>query len=164
MGTVHGRAPRVRVGRHGQGATASILIVSALTDCTERVDRVDLIPPPDGDGLAARADAYAAAPLLNCLLRELAEPVADSGGLRTYRLPGGARLLRVRGTRRPADPEVFAAGRWHRLGHTELVKLVAEELRRHTGLSNHDLPAEMIDSREAVAALLAARARAEPPA
>ncbi|MFE7170465.1 IucA/IucC family protein [Streptomyces sp. NPDC057616] len=128
------------------------------------MDRVDLIPPPDGDGLAARADAYAAAPLLNCLLRELAEPVAEAGGLYTYRLPGVARLLRVRGTRRPAFPEVFTAGRWHPLGHTELVKLTAEELRRHTGLSSHDLPAEMIDSREAVAALLAARARAEAPA
>ncbi|MGY6021277.1 IucA/IucC family protein [Streptomyces spinosirectus] len=127
------------------------------------MDRVDLIPPPAGDDLAARADAYAAAPLLNCLLRETAEPVAESGALHTYRLPGVDRLLRVRGTRRPAAPEVYAAGHWHPLGHTELVKLVAEELRRHTGLSNHDLPAEMIDSREAVAALLAARARATPP-
>ncbi|MFJ9541061.1 IucA/IucC family protein [Streptomyces sp. NPDC101225] len=125
---------------------------------------MDLSPPPDGDGPAARADSYAAAPLLNCLLRELAVPVAGSGDLRTYRLPGTGRLLRVRGTRRPAAPEVSASGRWHRLGHTELVKLVTEELRRHTGLSNHDLPAEMIDSREAVAALLAARARATAPA
>ncbi|MFG2786289.1 IucA/IucC family protein [Streptomyces sp. NPDC048419] len=127
------------------------------------MDRVDLIPPPAGDDLAARADAYASAPLLNCLLRELAEPAAEAGALRTYRLPGVDRLLRVRGTRRPAAPEVYAAGRWHHIGHTELVKLVAEELRRHTGLSNHDLPAEMIDSREAVAALLAARARATAP-
>ncbi|MFR0356268.1 IucA/IucC family protein [Streptomyces sediminimaris] len=127
------------------------------------MDRVDSIPPPTGDDLAARADAYAAAPLLNCLLREVARPVADSGGLRTYRLPGVDRLLRVRGVRRPTGPEVYAAGHWHRIGHTELVKLVAEELRRHTGLSNHELPADMIDSREAVAALLAARARAREP-
>ncbi|WP_399185511.1 IucA/IucC family protein [Streptomyces sp. TLI_185] len=176
---------------------------------------MDLIPPHAGDDPADRADAYAAAPLLNCLLREVAEPIMepaaprpaglsgagagassgsawsgpdiatdgapvwfgldpatdgapvpsapDTRALRTYRLPGTGRLLRVRGERRPADPEVFAAGHWHHIGHTELVKLVAEELRRHTGLSNHELPAEMIDSRDAVAALLAARARATAP-
>ncbi|MEU6144117.1 IucA/IucC family protein [Streptomyces sp. NPDC047081] len=120
------------------------------------MDRVELIPPPAGDDAA---DAYAAAPLLNCLLREVAEPA----GRGRYRLPGVDRLMRVRGGRRPRDPEVYAAGRWHHIGHTELVKLVAEELRRHTGLSNHELPAEMIDSRDAVAAILAARARATPP-
>lgn len=125
------------------------------------MDRVDFTPP--GDDLAERADAYAAAPLLNCLLREVAQPLPDPGARRVYRLPGGGRLLRVRGERRPAEPEVYAAGEWHRVGHTELVKLVAEELRRHTGLSNHELPAEMIDSRDAVAALLAARARVAAP-
>ncbi|MFF5496730.1 IucA/IucC family protein [Streptomyces aquilus] len=118
--------------------------------------RVDLIPPD-------AADAYAAAPLLNCLLREVAEALPGSGEPRTHRLPSG-RLLRVRGERRPAEPEVHAGGHWHRVGHTELVKLVAEELTRHTGRSNHELPAEMIDSRDAVAALLTARARATPPA
>ncbi|WP_432133740.1 IucA/IucC family protein [Streptomyces sp. bgisy154] len=137
----------------------------------ERVDRTpppaDPVPAPDA------ADAHAAAPLLNCLLREVAEPLPEPAGTppggaasrtrRTYRLPGG-RLLRVRGTRRPAEPEVYADGRWHRLGHGELVKLTAEVLRRHTGLSNHELPAEMLDSRAALAALLAARARTEPPA
>ncbi|MFG2946959.1 IucA/IucC family protein [Streptomyces adustus] len=120
-------------------------------------------------GVTDPADAYAAAPLLNCLLREVARPLgdpadpADPGERPVYRLPGGDRLLRVRGTRRPAEPEVYAAGAWHRLDHAELVKLVAEELRRHTGLSNHELPAEMIDSRDAVAALLTARAAATPP-
>ncbi|MFF7307934.1 IucA/IucC family protein [Streptomyces sp. NPDC008137] len=109
------------------------------------------------------ADAYAAVPLLNCLLREVARPQRREGEHRVYRLPGGDRLLRVRGTRRPAEPEVEGPDGWQRVGHTELVKLVAEELRRHTGLSNHELPAEMIDSREAVAALLEARDRATPP-
>ncbi|MFD5479834.1 IucA/IucC family protein [Streptomyces hawaiiensis] len=134
------------------------------------MERVDLMPPPADDDSAhgddaatGLADAYAAVPLLNCLLREVARPVRREGGHRIYRLPGGNRLLRVRGTRRPAEPEVEADGAWHRVGHTELVKLVAEELRRHTGLSNHELPAEMLDSRDAVAALLAARARATPP-
>ncbi|MEU1165690.1 IucA/IucC family protein [Streptomyces sp. NPDC005921] len=136
------------------------------------MERVDLMPPSDAVG--ERADAYAAAPLLNCLLREVARPQPDTGEgeprepgkpgePRVYRLPGGGRLLRVHGARRPAAPEVYADGAWHRIGHTELVKLVAEELRRHTGLSNGDLPAEMIDSRDAVAALLTARARATAP-
>ncbi|MFD7281956.1 IucA/IucC family protein [Streptomyces sp. NPDC059862] len=131
------------------------------------MERVDPILPPVGaaapahDDVADRADAYAAAPLLNCLLREVALPLPGRPGV--HRLPGVDRLLRVRGGRRPAEPELYTAGRWHRLDHTELVKLVAEELRRHTGLSNHELPAEMLDSRNAVAALLAARARATPP-
>ncbi|GAA3503833.1 IucA/IucC family protein [Streptomyces prasinosporus] len=140
---------------------------------------MDLLPPPADDaarraGPAGLADAYAAVPLLNCLLREVAQPLPGPSGpdarpargtgeLRTYRLPGVDRLLRVRGVRRPAAPEVRADGAWRRIGHTELVELVAEELRRHTGLSNRELPAEMIDSRDAVAALLAARARATPP-
>ncbi|MER6027588.1 IucA/IucC family protein [Streptomyces sp. NPDC001851] len=117
--------------------------------------------PADADAVGRRADAYAAAPVLNCLLREVAEP--DPGDPRVHRLPSG-RLLRVRPGRRPADPEVRAAGAWHRVGHTELVKLVTEELRRHTGLAGGDVPAEMADSRDAVAALLTARARATPPA
>ncbi|MDN3021819.1 IucA/IucC family protein [Streptomyces sp. S.PB5] len=116
---------------------------------------MDLISP-------AAADTYAAAPLLNCLLREVAEALPGAGELRTHRLPSG-RLLRVRGERRPAEPEVNTGGDWHRIGHTELVKLVAEELTRHTGLSNHELPAEMIDSRDAVAAILTARVRATAP-
>ncbi|CAM5238517.1 Siderophore synthetase component OS=Streptomyces albaduncus OX=68172 GN=FHS32_001223 PE=3 SV=1 [Streptomyces griseoloalbus] len=104
--------------------------------------------------------------MLNCLLREVAEPLpgaARPDGPRTYRLPHTRRLLRVRGARRPTAPEVHTAGSWRLLTHTELVKLVAEELRRHTGRSNHELPAEMLDSRDAVAALLAARDQAAPP-
>lgn len=122
---------------------------------------MELTPPIDD--VAERADAYAAAPLLNCLIREVARPCPDPDGRRTYRLPGGDRLLRVRDGRRPTAPEVYAEGGWQRIDHPELVKLVAEELRRHTGLPNDELPAEMIDSREAVAALLAARDRAPVP-
>ncbi|WP_405773917.1 IucA/IucC family protein [Streptomyces sp. NBC_01538] len=116
-------------------------------------------PParPAHDGTGARADAYASAPLLNCLLREVARPVTGPGEPRVYRLPSGQRLLRVRGGRRPAAPEVNTGGAWHRVAHAELVKLVAEELQAHTGLSNPELPAEMADSRDAVAALLTAR-------
>ncbi|GGJ34487.1 IucA/IucC family protein [Streptomyces brasiliensis] len=114
------------------------------------------------DDVGERADAYAAAPLLSCLLREVAEPLDAPGDRRVYRLPGG-RLLRVRGERRPAEPEMHAAGAWLRIGHTELVKLVAEVLRGYTGLPGDDLPAEMIDSRDTVVALLTARARATAP-
>lgn len=140
--------------------TPAILIVSARKNRKEPVERVDLIPPVDG--LAARADALAAAPLLNCLLREVAEPRPGDGVRQVYRLPSG-RLLRVRGTRRPAEPEVHADGAWHRLDHRGLVGLVGTELHHRTGLTNPGLPAEMLDSRDAVAALLAARARATPP-
>ncbi|MFG3015218.1 IucA/IucC family protein [Streptomyces cinerochromogenes] len=133
------------------------------------MDRVDLTPPtgagrtPPTGAVGRRADAYAAAPLLNCLLREVAEPLPGTGDRRVHRLPDG-RLLRVRAGRRPTDPEVHTNGAWRRIGHPELVKLVAEELRRHTGLPGGDLPAEMIDSREAIAALLTARAHATAPA
>ncbi|WP_329260659.1 IucA/IucC family siderophore biosynthesis protein [Streptomyces sp. NBC_01478] len=125
------------------------------------MDRVDFTPP--GDDVAERADAYAAAPLLNCLLREVARPLPDPGERHVFRLPGSGRLLRVRGERRPAEPEVCTDGDWRPVGHAELVKLVAEELTRHTGVSNHELPAEMTDSRDAVAALLTAREGATAP-
>jgi siderophore synthetase component len=125
------------------------------------MERVDPMPPSDDVG--QRADAYAVAPLLNCLLREVAQPLPEPGERRVYRLPGGGRLLRVRGERRPTEPEVHADGVWQSLGHAELVKLVADELRRHTGVSNDELPIEMADSRDAVAALLTARAGATAP-
>ncbi|MEV8533596.1 IucA/IucC family protein [Streptomyces sp. NPDC051211] len=105
------------------------------------------------------ADAYASAPLLNCLLQEAAERV--DGGI--HRLRGSGRLLRVAGGRRPVRPELRTAAGWRPLGHAELVKLTADELRRSTGVPNDELPAEMADSREVVAALLAARNGARPP-
>jgi siderophore synthetase component len=145
------------------------------------MDPVDVNPPRADVGTAA--DAQAAAPLLNCLLREAGEPVGPG----VHRLAASGRLLRVRGTRRPADPEVLTdgtrrpagpetdgswhrndpealtSGPWRRLTHAELVDLTADELRLRTGLVNPELPAEMLDSRAAVAAFLAARAHATPP-
>nr|WSX48264.1 IucA/IucC family siderophore biosynthesis protein [Streptomyces sp. NBC_00974] len=113
---------------------------------------------------SSAADAYAAAPLLNCLLREAAERTGGGeGATRSYRLLGSGRLLRVRAGRRPEGPELRTSGGWHPLSHTELVKLVSDELRQYTGVSNDELPVEIADSREAVASLLAARAAAEPP-
>ncbi|MGW0710068.1 IucA/IucC family protein [Streptomyces sp. NPDC002643] len=121
------------------------------------MDPVDATPPLSG--IDRTADAVAIAPLLNCLLREAARPV-EAG---VHRLSATGRLLRVHGTRRPTDPELLIDGSWRRLTHTELVALTAEELRLLTGLSNAELPAEMLDSREAVAAILAARVHARPP-
>ncbi|MFD7627018.1 IucA/IucC family protein [Streptomyces sp. NPDC059851] len=109
--------------------------------------------------LNAVADARAAAPLLNCLLREAADP--EGGGV--HRLRGSGRLLRVRPGRRPAHPELGTADGWHPLAHSALVKLVADELLRYTGAPNDELPVEMADSRAAIAALLGARSVAEPP-
>ncbi|MFJ3514324.1 MULTISPECIES: IucA/IucC family protein [unclassified Streptomyces] len=134
--------------------------------------------------LNAAADAYAATPLLNCLLREAADPVAPDGtdrpgrpgrpgeghdastgtGVRAHRLRGSGRLLRVRGGRRPVRPELRTEDGWHPLSHTELAKLVSDELGRFTGVPNDELPVEITDSRDAIAALLAARTAAEPPA
>ncbi|MFJ6508131.1 IucA/IucC family protein [Streptomyces sp. NPDC091879] len=128
------------------------------------MDRVDFKPTvfpalTRGDTDEA-ADAYAAAPLLNCLLREVAEPTPEPG---VHRLPGGGALLRVRGTRRPVEPEVHADGAWRPLGHPQLVRLTADELFRATGVANTELAAEMTGSRDVVAALLRARARTTPP-
>ncbi|CAM5545690.1 hypothetical protein SVIOM74S_08572 [Streptomyces violarus] len=76
---------------------------SAHGDCAhgDSAHGVSAQDDPVTDGLAERADAYAAVPLLNCLLREVARPVSETGEHRVHHLPGGDRLLRVRGTRRP---------------------------------------------------------------
>lgn len=118
---------------------------------------MDRMEPVD---LNAAADTYAATPLLNCLLREAAE--ALGGGV--HRLRGSGRLLRVHGGRRPVRPELRTADGWQPLSHGELVKLTSDELGGFTGIPNDELPVEIADSRDTVAALLAARAAAEPPA
>ncbi|MDJ0379981.1 IucA/IucC family protein [Streptomyces sp. G-G2] len=107
----------------------------------------------------ATADEYAAAPLLNCLLREAADPQGDG----VHRLRGSGRLLRVHAGRRPTRPELRAPDGWQPLGLTDLIKLTSDELRQYTGVSNDELPAEIADSRAAVGALLKARAAAVPP-
>lgn len=70
----------------------------------------------------------------------------------------------MRAGRRPERPELETGAGWHPLTHTELVKLVSDELRQYTGVSNDELPVEIADSRETIAALLAARAATPPPA
>ncbi|MFD7032381.1 IucA/IucC family protein [Streptomyces sp. NPDC059917] len=112
--------------------------------------------------VTAAADEYAAAPLLNCLLREAAEPEGDAAG-GVHRLLGSGRLLRVRAGRRPGRPELRGADGWYPLSHTDLIKLTSDELRRYTGAANDELPAEIADSRAAIGAILAARASATAP-
>ncbi|WP_435813646.1 IucA/IucC family protein [Streptomyces tauricus] len=159
----------------------------ATDGLAEAADGAEAVEAADA---ADVADAIASAPLLNCLLREIGEPEPEPetetepeprsgsvperrpgpvperapGARRVYRLPAGDRLLRVRDGRRPRDPELLTDGTWQRLGHAELVKLTAEELRLHTGLSNSELPAETTAGRDAVAAILAAREGVAPPA
>ncbi|MFJ5549487.1 IucA/IucC family protein [Streptomyces sp. NPDC093225] len=134
---------------------------------------MNAIPVTADPTTAPTADALAVIPLLNCLLRELADPVTDRPadlldqappGPRTYRLRAGGDLLRVRGRHRPHHPELWSGQGWRRLHHPDLVDLVTREMVLTTGRSNDALADEMAESHEAVAAILAARARTEAPA
>ncbi|WP_424210665.1 IucA/IucC family protein [Streptomyces sp. BI20] len=121
-------------------------------------------PPPAAD-LAARADALAAVPLLNCLAQELGDPVPDPpAGHREFRLRGTGARLRVRAGRRPAAPELVTPAGPRALDHGDLVAVATRELAAHTGVDNDELPAEIADSREVVAEVLRARARTAAPA
>ncbi|WP_338493257.1 IucA/IucC family protein [Streptomyces sp. SJL17-4] len=125
------------------------------------------------DALARTADALAVTPLLNCLLREAADPAADTatdpprrGGPAPYavhRLRVSGRLLRVRPGHRPSAPELWTGRSWRSLRHAELVDLAVQEMYASTGRANPALAAEMAASRTAVQAVLAARARVAPP-
>ncbi|TDC24774.1 IucA/IucC family siderophore biosynthesis protein [Streptomyces sp. 8K308] len=113
---------------------------------------------------ARAADELAVPPLLNCLLRETADPAgAPRAGHVTHRLRFSGRLLRVRAGHRPSQPELWAGGAWRPLRHAALVDLAVEEMRTATGRLNDPLAAQMAASRAAVEALLAARARTAPP-
>ncbi|WP_187414733.1 IucA/IucC family C-terminal-domain containing protein [Nonomuraea sp. PA05] len=118
----------------------------------------DSLLPATGPGLEAESLAVTA--LLNCLVREVARP-AEPGALL---LPETGRLLRVGGTRYPTSPALRTPDGWRPLTLTELVELTADELRAATGVANAALPAEILDSRDVTAALLAARRATVPPA
>lgn len=76
-----------------------------------------------------RADALSATALLNCLIREVAEPAAaPDAGHAVHRLPATGRLLRVRAGRRPTEPCVRTDGGWLPLTFEALVALTADEL------------------------------------
>ncbi|MBD0707752.1 MULTISPECIES: IucA/IucC family protein [unclassified Streptomyces] len=121
--------------------------------------------------LTRAADALAVTPLLNCLLREAAEPasaVPDTGreepsDRSVHRLRASGRLLRVRPGHRPSSPELWNGRSWRALDHAALVDLAVQEMSATTGRSNPALAAEMAASRSAVRAVLAARARTTPP-
>ncbi|MET9874090.1 IucA/IucC family protein [Actinacidiphila glaucinigra] len=111
-----------------------------------------------------RAEALSATALLNCLLREVAEAAGEDGGRPVHRLPATGRLLRVRAGRHPAGPELRTADGWRPLPLEALVDVVAAELTARTGVAGTELPAEIGDSRDVLAALLEAREHAPPPA
>jgi siderophore synthetase component len=111
-----------------------------------------------------RADVLSTTALLNCLIREVAGPGTDeASGHLVCRLPATGRLLRVRAGRHPCEPCVRVDDDWLPLSFAGLVALTADELGRHTGIPNNTLATEITDSRDVIAALLDARAFAQPP-
>ncbi|MEV0619776.1 IucA/IucC family C-terminal-domain containing protein [Nonomuraea sp. NPDC050404] len=132
------------------------------------------------------AEALAVTALLNCLIREVARPAGPG----IFLLPATGHVLRAGGARFPSEPALLApSGRhplpsaeavpsvrsppasaeavpsgWWPLSLGELVALAAAELRAGTGVRNDALAAEIIDSRDVTAALLAARRYTLPPA
>lgn len=101
------------------------------------------------------ATALAMTGLLNCVVRELATAAGDGGLL----LPATGRVLGVTRGRWPSAP-VLPPDRPVTLDG--LVGVVEAELRARTGVDNRTLGAEIADSRDVIAALLAARSRATP--
>jgi siderophore synthetase component len=112
--------------------------------------------------------------LLNCLIREVAEPerqVADDGDYVRIRLPRSGRLLRARlrrpsagigprltgeaeelaGSGGPAGPPGGAAC-WRSVGWSELAELVAAELTLATGVQNPEFTVQVRDSHAAMTA------------
>lgn len=106
-----------------------------------------------------RADASAMTALLGCVLRELA--VAEGADLL---LPATGQRLRVRPGRWPGDPVLLTPDGPEPLTLDGLVAVAERELRARTGVANSTLAGEIADSRDVIAALLAARAERTPPA
>ena len=110
-------------------------------------------------GQKEQADALAMTALLNCVVRELAVP--DGDGLL---LPACGRRLSVEPGRWPGGPSLLTPEGPRPLGLDGLVALAEQELRARTGVDNSTLAAEIADSRDVIAVLLAARERRTPPA
>ncbi|MCK2213871.1 IucA/IucC family siderophore biosynthesis protein [Actinomadura sp. ATCC 31491] len=123
----------------------------------------DGLLPPGGPEREAwtGATALTVTALLNCLVREVARPGPEAGA---HVLPATGHVLRVHGSRFPADPELRTPRGWRPLPLDELIALTAAELRARTGVENAALPAEIRHSRDVTAVLLAARRATEPPA
>ncbi|MEV4461604.1 IucA/IucC family protein, partial [Microbispora sp. NPDC049633] len=118
------------------------------------------------DPHAAPAEEAALGALLRCWLREVGGPRGDvraAGPHLTLRVAGTPVRVRARGgiaLRFDGPPEQLAEGRWRPLDLPSLVALVERELDG----GNEEFAAQVRAGREAVAAILAARARAVPPA
>ncbi|MBP2707610.1 iron transporter [Microbispora sp. RL4-1S] len=144
--------------------------------------------PTDPDTLAEEATVAA---LLRCCLRELGGDAAPGRALADDVTPGRALsghaagpylTLRVAGTlvrvrarggialRFDGPPEQLSGGVWRPLTSDLLITLVERELaaragdERNTGERNGEFAAQVTSSREAIAAIVAARRRAAAPA
>jgi siderophore synthetase component len=100
--------------------------------------------------------------LLNCLIREVAEPerqVADDGDYVRIRLPRSGRLLRAR-LRRPSAgiaPRLTGEAEelresWRAVGWDELAEMVSAELTLATGVRNAEFACQVRDSHAAMTA------------
>ncbi|MEU5867837.1 IucA/IucC family C-terminal-domain containing protein [Nonomuraea sp. NPDC047529] len=128
---------------------------------------IDGLLPPAGPApeahdrqAADEAETLAVTALLNCLLREVAEPT--TGG--SWVLPATGHVLHVRPGRYPAAPALGTPDGPRPLSLAGLVALTEDELRTGTGHANPTLAGEIMDSRDVMATLLSARRTATPPA
>ncbi len=118
------------------------------------------------DGWERRADTITGTAVLNCLRREVTAVggrLVSDGTHTTIELPRTGTLLRARHGRWTSDPERFGGGIWQPLTWSELAHAVAEELTRHSGVAADEFLAEIADSRNAITAMLRARADAAVP-
>ncbi len=117
-------------------------------------------------GRSGQADDLAMTALLNCVMRELAVPGPDG----SLSLPATGQRLTVDAGRRPRRPVLHTPQGPRPLtldgtdGTVSLVAVAERELRARTGVDNDTLAGEIADSRDVIAALLAAREQAAPPA
>ncbi|MEZ0089627.1 IucA/IucC family siderophore biosynthesis protein [Streptacidiphilus sp. EB129] len=114
-----------------------------------------------------QADVLAMTGLLNCVVRELAVPGPGPEGASdgsSLRLPASGRTIRVGPGRWPSAPALETPQGPLPLTLAGLVDVAEGELRARTGVDNTTLTDEIADSREVIAALLAARERARPAA
>ncbi|MFI7105880.1 IucA/IucC family protein [Nonomuraea sp. NPDC050227] len=130
---------------------------------------IDGLLPPAGPAPEAQdhqaadgATALAVTALLNCLLREVAEPAAAEDGV--WLLPATGQVLHVRPGRYPGAPALRTPDGPRPLSLAGLVALTEDELRTRTGRANPSLAKEIMESRDVMAALLSARRATTPPA
>ncbi|WP_231330469.1 IucA/IucC family protein [Actinomadura graeca] len=117
---------------------------------------------------ALTADDATATALLNCLIREVCAPerqVWPDGGRVVLRLPRAGVVLRAGLARPPSGPtyrlvppyEERREDEWMPAPWDRLSDLVAGELELATGVANPEFPAQVAESRGALAAILAVR-------